>query len=251
MTTSVPRTNPAFKGLRVGVLRDALEHSGVDSEIRRCVEAAIDVYRDAGATIVDVGLEHSRYAVPTYYVVAPCEASSNLSRYDGAHYGYRSGQSEASKSLVPMYCKSRAEGFGAEVKRRIMIGTYALSAGYFDAYYLKALKARRLIRNDYGLAFEQADVLLGPVTPSAAFKLGEKIDDPIQMFLCDLFTVGANLAGVPAISIPGGQTSTVCRSVCSYKHLHCVRPHCCARRRYFNRLLNIIWLDLKHERDCF
>ncbi len=199
--------NPSVKGLRVGVLRDALEHSGVDPEIRRCVEAAIAVYRDAGATIVDVGLAHSRYAVPTYYVVAPCEASSNLSRYDGAHYGYRSKQSEAGKSLVPMYCKSRAEGFGTEVKRRIMIGTYALSAGYFDAYYLKALKARRLIRNDYDLAFEQADVLLGPVTPSPAFKLGEKIDDPIQMFLCDLFTVGANLAGVPAISIPGGQTA--------------------------------------------
>jgi aspartyl-tRNA(Asn)/glutamyl-tRNA(Gln) amidotransferase subunit A len=194
------------KQLRVGVIRDAIEHTGLDDEIRTAVNDAIAVFRSAGATIVDITLPHSSYGVPTYYVIAPCEASSNLSRYDGAHYGYRSTSSEAANSLVSMYCRSRDEGFGPEVKRRIMIGTYALSTGYFDAYYLKALKARRLIRGDYDSAFQDVDVLLGPVTPSPAFRLGEKVDDPIQMYLCDLFTVGANLAGIPAISMPGGQS---------------------------------------------
>ncbi len=196
----------SVRGLRIGLIRDAIDHEGLDDEVRRSVKAAVEVFRDAGASIVDVTLPHSGYGVPTYYVIAPCEASSNLSRYDGAHYGYRSRSSEASKSLLSMYCRSRDEGFGAEVKRRIMIGTYALSTGYYDAYYLKALKARRLIRGDYDAAFGHVDLLLGPVTPTPAFRLGEKIDDPIQMYLCDLFTVGANLAGLPAISIPGGQT---------------------------------------------
>lgn len=194
------------KQLRIGILRDAIEHEGLDDEVRTAVKNAITVFRNAGATIVDVTLSHSNYGVPTYYVIAPCEASSNLSRYDGAHYGYRSSSKEATNSLVSMYCRSRAEGFGPEVKRRIMIGTYALSAGYFDAYYLKALKARRLIRGDYDAAFENVDLLLGPVSPSPAFRIGEKVDDPIQMYLCDLFTVGANLAGIPALSMPGGQS---------------------------------------------
>ncbi len=162
---------------------------------------AIEVYRGLGATIVDVDLPHREYWVPTYYVIAPSEASSNLSRYDGAHYGHRAAEAD---DLLSMYCRSRAEGFGAEVKRRIMIGTYALSEGYADEYYNKALKVRRLIRGDYDAAFSQVDLLLGPVTPTPAFPLGDKIDDPIQMYLCDLFTVGANLAGVPAISLPGG-----------------------------------------------
>jgi len=197
----------SVKGLRLGVIRDAIDHEGLDDEVRGAVNNAIAFYKDAGATIVDVTLKHSSYGVPTYYVVAPCEASSNLSRYDGAHYGYRSTSSDAKNSLVSMYCRSRDEGFGPEVKRRIMVGTYALSTGYFDAYYLKALKARRLIGNDYIEAFQNVDLLLGPVTPSPAFRLGEKIDDPIQMYLCDLFTVGANLAGLPAISIPGGMTA--------------------------------------------
>jgi aspartyl-tRNA(Asn)/glutamyl-tRNA(Gln) amidotransferase subunit A len=192
------------KGLKVGIIRDAIDHEGLDPEVRTAVVEAERLLRDAGAIIVDVTLKHSEYGVPTYYVIAPCEASSNLSRYDGAHYGHRSTSKEASKSLVSMYCRSREEGFGPEVKRRIMIGTYALSTGYFDAYYLKALKARRLIRQDYNDAFQQVDLLLGPVTPSPAFRLGEKLDDPIQMYLCDLYTVGANLAGVPAISLPGG-----------------------------------------------
>ncbi|WP_164103462.1 Asp-tRNA(Asn)/Glu-tRNA(Gln) amidotransferase subunit GatA [Candidatus Laterigemmans baculatus] len=199
------------RGLRIGVLRDSLDQEGLEPEVRRAVLEAIDVYRSAGAEIVDVSLPHSHYWVPTYYVIAPCEASSNLSRYDGAHYGYRAAISDAEAAergpLLATYCKSRDEGFGAEVKRRIMLGTYALSTGYYDAYYLKALKVRRLIRGDFDAAFAQADVLLGPVTPSAAFRLGEKTDDPLQMYLCDLFTVGANLAGIPAVSLPAGFTA--------------------------------------------
>lgn len=202
---------PDVRGMRIGVIREAIDHEGLDETIRTAVNQAIDVFRTAGAWVVDIHLPHSRFGVPTYYVVAPCEASSNLSRFDGAHYGRRAEVSDreagASGPLVTTYCRSRAEGFGSEVKRRIMLGTYALSTGYFDAYYLKALKARRLIRGDYDTAFQQCDVMMGPVTPSPAFKLGEKIDDPIQMYLCDLFTVGANLAGVPAISIPGQPTS--------------------------------------------
>jgi aspartyl-tRNA(Asn)/glutamyl-tRNA(Gln) amidotransferase subunit A len=196
-----------LNGMRVGVIREAIDHEGLDDSIRDAVNHAIDVLRAAGAWVVDIHLPHSSFGVPTYYVVAPCEASSNLSRFDGAHYGHRAEVSDADTGqlgpLVTTYCRSRAEGFGTEVKRRIMLGTYALSTGYFDAYYLKALKARRLIRGDYDAAFQQCDVMLGPVTPSPAFKLGEKVDDPIQMYLCDLFTVGANLAGIPAISIPG------------------------------------------------
>jgi aspartyl-tRNA(Asn)/glutamyl-tRNA(Gln) amidotransferase subunit A len=201
-----------LRGIKIGVLRDALDVEGIDESIRSAVIASIDVFRDAGAEIIDVFLPHSPYCVPTYYVIAPCEASSNLSRYDGAHFGHRAasidpGQAERLGPLVATYCRSRAEGFGAEVKRRIMIGSYALSEGYADQYYNQALKARRLIKNDYDAAFTQVDLLLGPVSPSTAFPLGAKIDDPIQMYLCDLFTVGANLAGVPAISLPAGLDS--------------------------------------------
>ncbi|MDV6033439.1 MAG: Asp-tRNA(Asn)/Glu-tRNA(Gln) amidotransferase subunit GatA [Phycisphaera sp. RhM] len=191
-----------LRGMRIGVLRESLQAEGIDESIRTAVAHAIGVFAELGAEIVDVDLPHREYWVPTYYVIAPSEASSNLSRYDGAHYGHRAG--EEAKDLVSMYCRSRAEGFGAEVKRRIMIGTYALSEGYADEYYNKALKVRRLIRGDYDAAFSQVDLLLGPVTPTPAFPLGDKIDDPIQMYLCDLFTVGANLSGVPAISLPGG-----------------------------------------------
>lgn len=213
-STSLDRAVPNYsaalqsndlRGLKVGVLRDALETVGVSDSIRKGVIDSIDVFKSAGAEIVDVNLPHSEYWVPTYYVIAPSEASSNLSRYDGAHYGHRTDklQGEAA-DLVATYCKSRAEGFGAEVKRRIMIGSYALSEGYSDQYYNQALKVRRLIKGDYDAAFAQCDLLLGPVTPSTAFPLGDKIDDPIQMYLCDLFTVGANLAGVPALSLPAG-----------------------------------------------
>jgi aspartyl-tRNA(Asn)/glutamyl-tRNA(Gln) amidotransferase subunit A len=186
-----------------------LETDGVSESIRKAVIDSIDVFRSAGAEIVDVNLPHSEYWVPTYYVIAPSEASSNLSRYDGAHYGHRAQQLDPARveslgPLVATYCQSRAEGFGAEVKRRIMVGCYALSEGYADQYYNQALKSRRLIKGDYDAAFRQCDLLLGPVTPTTAFPLGDKIDDPIQMYLCDLFTVGANLAGIPALSLPAG-----------------------------------------------
>ena len=198
-----------LRGLRIGILRDALETDGLDDAMRGAVVSAADVFGDAGAEIVELNLAHSEYYVPTYYVIAPCEASSNLSRYDGAHYGHRADELDATASetlgpLVETYCRSRAEGFGAEVKRRIMVGSYALSEGYADQYYNQALRVRRLIKNDYQAAFSQADLLLGPTTPSPAFPLGDKIDDPIQMYLSDLFTVGANLAGIPAISLPAG-----------------------------------------------
>ncbi|TWU00827.1 Asp-tRNA(Asn)/Glu-tRNA(Gln) amidotransferase subunit GatA [Stieleria varia] len=196
-----------LSGVRIGVLRDALDVDGLDPEVRQVVLDSIDVFVGLGATIVDVELPHKEYGVPTYYVIAPSEASSNLSRFDGAHYGHRADPVKVDPELGPlvsMYCQSRSQGFGAEVKRRIMIGTYALSEGYADEYYNKALKVRRLIKGDYDNAFAQADLLLGPVAPTPAFELGDKIDDPVQMYLCDLFTVGANLAGIPAISLPGG-----------------------------------------------
>ncbi len=220
-STSLDRPTPNYsaaiqsadlRGVKIGVLRDALETDGVSESIRKAVVDSIDVFKSAGAEIVEVNLPHSEYWVPTYYVIAPSEASSNLSRYDGAHYGHRAEKLDPDKveslgPLVATYCQSRAEGFGAEVKRRIMVGCYALSEGYADQYYNQALKARRLIKGDYDAAFQQCDLLLGPVTPTTAFPLGDKIDDPIQMYLCDLFTVGANLAGVPALSLPAGLDS--------------------------------------------
>ena len=202
-----------LRGMKIGILREALDVDGVDESVRNAVLASTEVFRDAGAEMIDISLPHSKYWVPTYYVIAPSEASSNLSRYDGAHYGHRTTQlaPEKSESLGPLvatYCQSRAEGFGAEVKRRIMVGTYALSEGYADQYYNQALKARRLIKGDYDAAFSQVDLLLGPVSPTPAFPLGEKVDDPLQMYLCDLFTVGANLAGIPAISLPAGKDAS-------------------------------------------
>jgi len=189
-----------LRGIRIGVLRESLDGDAIAPSIRQAVEEAMNVFQSLGAAIVEIDLPHRKYWVPTYYVIAPCEASSNLSRYDGAHYGFRA----AANDLLSTYCQSRGQGFGDEVKRRIMVGTYALSAGYVGKYYNQALKVRRLIKGDYDAAFTNVDLLLGPVTPSTAFKLGEKIDDPIQMYLCDLFTVGANLAGIPALSLPGG-----------------------------------------------
>ncbi len=217
-STSIPDSVPDYmaslnagcKGLRVGVVRDHLENDGLDDEIRQSILKAIDVFQQAGAKIVDVALPNTKYSIATYYIIAPSEASSNLSRYSGAHYGYRAVPSKAlakdSSALIDMYCRSRSEGFGAEVKRRIMLGTYTLSAGYYDAYYLKALKVRRLIRQDYDAAFSKADVILGPTTPTTAFRLGEMSDDPVQMYLVDLYTVGANLAGIPALSISCGES---------------------------------------------
>ncbi len=192
--------------LRVGVLRESIDHPALDNSIRGAVEKSLSELTDAGATLVDISLPTSPYWVPAYYVIAPCEASSNLSRYDGAHYGHRAvgEDGEPIDDLLTMYRRSRAEGFGREVKRRIMLGTFALSAGYVDAFYNQALRVRRLIRQDFDRAFEKVDVLIGPTTPTPPFAIGTKIDDPIAMYLCDLFTVGANLAGIPAMSLPAG-----------------------------------------------
>ena len=193
-------------GTRIGVLRDQLDSPGLDPQVRQSILEAIGTYQKLGASIIDIELPYSKYCIPTYYVIALCEASSNLSRYDGVHYGYRSKHPEAS-TLERMMELSRSEGFGPEVRRRILLGTYALSAKYYDAYYLQALKVRRMIRQDYDDAFKKVDVLIGPTTPQPAFKLGEKINDPIQLYLQDLFTVGANLAGLPALSIPVAKNS--------------------------------------------
>lgn len=202
------------KGMTIGVIREHLDGKGLDPEIHASLLAAIDVYKSLGVRIVDISLPHTKYSISTYYIIAPCEASSNLSRFDGAHYGFRAPKSTVEKpvsdnasALVQMYSDSRSQGFGAEVRRRIMLGTYALSSGYYNKYYLKALQVRRLIRQDYDNAFESVDVLLGPTTPTPAFPLGDKVNDPVQMYLEDLFTVGANLAGIPAMSIPIGTTN--------------------------------------------
>jgi aspartyl-tRNA(Asn)/glutamyl-tRNA(Gln) amidotransferase subunit A len=191
----------AITDVRVGVPR-AFVAEGVDDDVRVAFDAALDVLREHGATVVDVALPHATTAIPVYYLVCTAEASSNLARYDGVRFGHRSAA--ASEGLTAMYSRTRDEGFGPEVKRRIMLGTYVLSAGYYDAYYLKAQQVRTLLRQDYDRAFEQVDVVAMPTTPTPAFRLGEKVDDPLQMYLADIFTVGANLAGLPGISVPCG-----------------------------------------------
>ncbi len=189
-----------LEGLRIGVVNEHFAE-GLDPEVEAAVRDAIKVYESLGATVKEISLPHSKYAVATYYVIAPSEASSNLARYDGVHFGHRTAED---CSLVEMYSRSRDEAFGPEVKRRIMLGAYALSAGYYDAYYLKALKVRRLIRQDFDAAFEQVDLIAGPVTAEPAFKIGQLSDDPLSMYLVDLYTVSANLAGLPGISLPCG-----------------------------------------------
>jgi len=192
--------NNDIKGLRIGLPREYFS-KGLSAEVAQVIETAIAEYKKLGAQVVEVSLPNSQLAIPCYYVLAPAEASSNLSRFDGARYGYRA---KDYTDLLDMYCKTRAEGFGAEVKRRIMIGTYALSAGYYDAYYLKAQKLRRLIAEDFRKAFESCDVIMGPTTPTTAFKIGEKSDDPVAMYLSDIYTISVNLAGLPGMSIPAG-----------------------------------------------
>lgn len=188
------------KGARLGFPR-ALFGEGLDEEVGDAVRAVVDVYRDLGAEIVDVELPHAKYAIAVYYIIATAEASSNLARFDGVRYGFRA---EDAPELRQMYRRTREEGFGAEVKRRIMLGTYVLSAGYYDAYYLKAQKVRTLIENDFLSAFASCDAIITPTAPSTAFALGEKVDDPLAMYLNDIYTVTANLAGVPGISVPCG-----------------------------------------------
>jgi len=189
------------QGLKVGVPWKVLE-KGLQPEIRASVESAAEAYRRGGATIEEIELPHSDYVISAYYILMTAEASSNLARYDGARYGFRAS---GARTMTEVYVKSRSEGFGAEVKRRIMLGTYVLSAGYYDAYYRKAQKVRRLIQKDYFDAFRNVDCVLMPTTPTTAFKFGEKADDPLQMYLSDVFTVSANLAGLPAISVPYGR----------------------------------------------
>jgi aspartyl-tRNA(Asn)/glutamyl-tRNA(Gln) amidotransferase subunit A len=188
------------RGLRIGVPREYFPVE-LDSQVRQSVEAGIQLLADAGCIIKSISLDTTKYAIPTYYVIATAEASSNLARYDGVRYGYRSPKSE---TLAQMYRSSRNEGFGPEVKRRIMLGTYVLSAGYYDAYYLKAQKVRTLITRDFLQAFNDVDAIITPTTPTPAFRLGEKSDDPLSMYLADIFTVTASLAGIPGISVPCG-----------------------------------------------
>lgn len=231
-STSVDTPTPEYSksismplvGLKLGVPREHFG-AGLDPEVENAIQAAIRVYESLGARVREVSLPHGKYGVAAYYIIAPCEASSNLARYDGVHYGYRTDEkavlaaiekelraagddrqaaSRLDSPLTRLYRQSRAEGFGPEVKRRIMLGAYALSAGYYDAYYLKALKVRRLIRQDYDRAFADVDLIVGPVTTSPAFRLGEKSSDPLSMYLVDLYTVSANLAGIGAISFPCG-----------------------------------------------
>jgi len=209
-STSAPVAVPDFtarigrdiRGLKIGIPKEYFI-AGMDPEVEKAVREAIGQYASLGAIPVDVSLPHSGYAVATYYVLATSEASSNLARYDGVKYGFRA----EGKDLIDMYMQSRAQGFGAEVKRRIMLGTYTLSSGYYDAYYKKAQQVRTLIMRDFEDAFKTVDVILTPTTPTAAFRMGEKTADPLQMYLADIFTISVNLAGVPGISIPCGFTS--------------------------------------------
>ncbi|MDP2153556.1 MAG: Asp-tRNA(Asn)/Glu-tRNA(Gln) amidotransferase subunit GatA [Methylotenera sp.] len=192
--------NKPLQGLRVGLPKEFFAE-GLDAGVAKVIEDAIAEYKKLGAEIVEISLPNTSLSIPVYYVLAPAEASSNLSRYDGVRYGHRASEYT---DLMDMYCKSRAEGFGAEVKRRILIGTYVLSAGYYDAYYLKAQQIRRLIAQDFEEAFKKCDVIMGPAAPSTAFKAGEKVDDPVAMYLQDIYTISTNLAGLPGMSVPAG-----------------------------------------------
>ncbi len=192
--------NDDLSGLKIGLPKEYFG-DGIDAGVAACIEEAVKVYEKLGATVKEVSLPNSALSVPAYYVIAPAEASSNLSRFDGVRFGHRC---DAPQDLVDMYKRSRSEGFGEEVKRRILVGTYALSAGYYDAYYLKAQQIRRLIKNDFDQAFNDVDVLMAPASPTTAFKLGEKASDPVSMYLSDINTIAVNLAGLPAMSLPAG-----------------------------------------------
>ncbi len=210
-STSVDRPVPDYlatldeplQGLRIGIVPEHFG-AGLNPEVDAAIRGVIETYRGLGATVREIELPHTKYCVAVYYIVSSSEASSNLARYDGVHYGHRT---EKPANLVDLYESSRAEGFGDEVKRRIMLGTYALSSGYYDAYYNKALKVRRLISDDFSKAFADVDVILSPVSPTPAFKLGELTEDPLAMYLMDIYTISANLAGLPGISIPCGRSS--------------------------------------------
>jgi len=195
----IAKLDEPVENLKIAIVPEFV--SGADEQVRNALSDAIDVYKKLGAEIIEINMPHLDYAIAAYYLVATAEASSNLARYDGVHYGHRSDKAE---DYIDVYSKSREEAFGKEVKRRIMLGTYALSSGYYDAYYLKALKVRNLIRADFTKAFEKCDCIMMPVSPTTAFKIGEKIDDPLTMYLSDIYTIAVNLAGVPGISVPCG-----------------------------------------------
>ena len=192
--------NDPIKSLKIGIPKEFFSE-GLEPEVEKIIDQGISEYKKLGAEIVEISLPNNHLSIPVYYVIAPAEASSNLSRYDGVRYGYRTKEYD---DLMEMYCKTREEGFGEEVKRRIMIGTYVLSAGYYDAYYLKAQKIRRLISEDFKKAFENCDVILGPSAPSVAFPIGEKKEDPLKMYMQDVYTISTNLAGLPGLSMPAG-----------------------------------------------
>jgi aspartyl-tRNA(Asn)/glutamyl-tRNA(Gln) amidotransferase subunit A len=194
------KLNNSIKGLKIGLPKQYFDKN-LDKNVAGLIEDGIKELEKLGAKCVDIELPHTELSIPAYYVVAPAECSSNLSRFDGVRFGHRCNEPE---NLSDLYCRSRQEGFGKEVKRRIMTGTYVLSAGYYDAYYLKAQKIRQIIRNDFQNAFKKVDIIAGPTTTGTAFKLNEKINDPVSMYLSDIYTVSANLAGLPAISIPSG-----------------------------------------------
>jgi len=194
------KLNEPLFGLKIGVPKEYFAE-GLSSDVRRAINEALSEYRKLGAKTVDISLPNSCLAIPVYYVLAPAEASSNLARYDGVRYGYRAPEYSG---LIDMYARTRAQGFGAEVKRRILIGTYVLSHGYYDAYYLQAQKLRRLIANDFAQAFRECDVIMGPISPTTAFNIGEKSADPVKMYLSDIYTTSVNLAGLPGMSIPAG-----------------------------------------------
>ena len=190
----------SLTGLKIGLPKEFFGE-GCDPDVMKCIDEAIAEYRRLGAETVEISLPNMKLAVPAYYVIAPAEASSNLSRFDGVRYGYRAPEYT---DLNDMYSKTRAQGFGEEVKRRILIGTYVLSHGYYDAYYLQAQRIRRLIANDFVEAFKQCDVIMGPTSPTTAFRIGEKAADPVQMYLSDIYTIAVNLAGLPGMAVPSG-----------------------------------------------
>ncbi|MDC4226117.1 MAG: amidase family protein [Candidatus Manganitrophus sp.] len=200
------------RGMRLGVPKEYFIE-GMDPEVEGSVAQAIETLKKLGAEVKEISLPHTEYAVATYYILATAEASSNLARYDGVRYGYRTPEA---RDLLEMYMKTRAEGFGPEVKRRIMLGTYALSAGYYDAYYKKAQQVRTLIKRDFDEAYQSVDVIVTPTAPTPAFRFGEKTADPLQMYLSDIFTISVNLAGIPAISLPGGFSKGGFRSGCRF-----------------------------------
>jgi aspartyl-tRNA(Asn)/glutamyl-tRNA(Gln) amidotransferase subunit A len=212
-STSVPQAVPDYvqaleqpvQNLRIGIVKEFESTEGLDPQVKQSIDAAKRKYQELGATLVDVNLPHTEYGIAAYYIIAPCEASSNLARYDGVHFGHRTKEPVA--DIIELFSKSRAEGFGDEVQRRIMIGTYGLSKGYGDQYYLNALRMRTLIKGDFDQAFANCDVILCPTSPTPAFKIGEKSSDPLQMYMSDVFTVTCNIAGIPGVSLPCGFTT--------------------------------------------